>query len=289
MRYLRTLAFSLILGGISLNAQAALTRYSSQGVELVYSSLGDVTWTRDGNLFGTLATQYAAAHGGDVGGLIADIKNANVYDGRPGLIYHPYYGGRPLVDADFVSDGRLSWWGAQAFVTYLNAIDYAGSKQWRLPGIVDTGEPGCVFARAGGDCGYNIDTSTGELGRLYYDELGLKARVSPAPWIIVDEGTGIFGNYGVQTESGDVGLFTNARSYGYWSDNELVRYEIGYAWMFYAEYGYQHYEDKKVPFYAWIVSSGQLAAVPLPGTVWLMSSGLLGMLGLKRRRALMCG
>lgn len=181
MRFSRTLVFCLILGGISLNVQAALTRYSSQGVELVYSSLGDVTWTRDGNLFGTLATQYAAAHGGDVGGLIADIKNANVYDGRPGLIYHPYYGGRPLGDADFVSDGRLSWWGAQAFVTYLNAIDYAGSKQWRLPGIVDTGEPGCVFARAGGDCGYNIDTSTGELGRLYYDELGLKARVSPAP------------------------------------------------------------------------------------------------------------
>lgn len=82
MRYLRTLVFSLILGGISLNAQAALTRYSSQGVELVYSSLGDVTWTRDGNLFGTLSTQYAAAHGGDVGGLIADIKNANVYDGH---------------------------------------------------------------------------------------------------------------------------------------------------------------------------------------------------------------
>ena len=35
MRFSRTLVFCLILGGISLNVQAALTRYSSQGVELV--------------------------------------------------------------------------------------------------------------------------------------------------------------------------------------------------------------------------------------------------------------
>jgi hypothetical protein len=53
--------------------------------------------------------------------------------------------------------------------------------------------------------------------------------------------------------------------------------------MFYAEYGYQHYEDKTVPFYAWVVSSGQIPAVPVPGAFWLMGSGLLGLLCFRRR------
>jgi hypothetical protein len=44
------------------------------------------------------------------------------------------------------------------------------------------------------------------------------------------------------------------------------------------------YGNKGKQGYAWAVSPGQVAAVvPVPGAVWLMGSGLLGLLASKRR------
>jgi hypothetical protein len=56
-----------------------------------------------------------------------------------------------------------------------------------------------------------------------------------------------------------------------------------YAWYFLTSGGTQHLSAKLYQYYAWAVSPGQVPAVPVPGAVWLMSSGLLGLLGLKRR------
>lgn len=45
-------AASLLLA--SLNAHAELTSYNPNGVDLVYSSVSDVTWTKDANLLGSM-------------------------------------------------------------------------------------------------------------------------------------------------------------------------------------------------------------------------------------------
>ena len=36
--------------------------------------------------------------------------------------------------------------------------------------------------------------------------------------------------------------------------------------------------------YAWAVQSGDISAVPIPAAIWLFSSGLIGLIGLARRK-----
>ena len=38
-----------------------------------------------------------------------------------------------------------------------------------------TGTSGCNFAYTGTDCGYNVNTSTGEMAHMFYTTLGDKA------------------------------------------------------------------------------------------------------------------
>ncbi|MGC2049525.1 MAG: DUF1566 domain-containing protein, partial [Gallionella sp.] len=74
-----------------------------------------------------------------------------------------------LADANYAKtsgydfDGLMSWAGAQSWITSLNTANYLGFNDWRLPTVTDTGTPGCNFAYSGTDCGYNVDTATGEM------------------------------------------------------------------------------------------------------------------------------
>jgi hypothetical protein len=108
---------------VSFNANAALTSYTGAGgVGLVYSSVSDVTWTQDANLFKTLY----------------DVDNNLV---SQIAIVSPSYNdpswGLQVIDAnDFdTSNGRMTWWGGIAFTKYLNMVNYGGSNQWRLPSV----------------------------------------------------------------------------------------------------------------------------------------------------------
>jgi len=78
------------------------------------------------------------------------------------------------------------------------------------------------------------------------------------------------------------GPFSNVQAYVYWSGTEYAANPYG-AWYFYTSYGNQGYDNKGFQFYAWAVSPGQVNAVPVPGAVWLFGTGMLGLLGLKRR------
>ena len=53
-------------------------------------------------------------------------------------------------------------------------------------------------------------------------------------------------------------------------------------------YGYQNTLDKDFNAYAWAVQSGDVgvavSSVPVPAAMWLFGSGLLGLMGVARRK-----
>jgi hypothetical protein len=55
---------------------------------------------------------------------------------------------------------------------------------------------------------------------------------------------------------------------------------------FYTGSGYQSDDGKTGSNYAWAVHSGDVSAsvVPVPAAVWLFGSGLLGLIGMARRK-----
>lgn len=235
------LASGLLMSLTTLNVEASLTPYTSGGQNLVYSSVSDVTWTQDANLFKTLFTTNA--------NLISQIVGSGTtYD-------DPVYG-LQIIDAnDFnTGNGQMSWWGAKAFVNYLNNVNYGGSSQWSLPtsNSID---------------GYN-GTAGNELGQLFYSELG-----------------GTAGN-NIPNSS----AFNNEQAYAYWSGTEY-EFNPRDAWFLDTSEngGYQGHirkddtEGNFRTFYAWAVSPGQVSAVPVPSAVWLFGSGLIGLLGFIRR------
>ena len=230
---------AVLLCGASLNAHATLTTVDN-GLG-VYSSVSGVTWTSDANLLGSLETQqgYSTVVNAIIAASPVIHDTPNFLDNRGSGIYN-------VSTNDFGSGGTVDWWGAQAFVNYLNHIDYGNSNQWALP-------------TSNAVNGYD-GTAGNQLGQLFYSELG-----------------GTAGN-NIPVSS----FFTNEQTYVYWSGTEDSAYPY-HAWYFNTIIGYQPSGNKDYQGYAWAVSPGQVNAVPVPGAVWLFGTGLLGLLGLKRR------
>ncbi|MDT4330862.1 VPLPA-CTERM sorting domain-containing protein [Methylomonas sp. MED-D] len=141
------LIIGALLSGIAFNARATLTSYSgADGIGLVYSSVSNVTWTRDANLFKTLSD--------------ANPNLINLIAAVTPIYNDPVMGVQAVGDDDFdTAMGLLSWWGAEAFTNYLNSINYGGSNQWTLPS-----------AGTNPRLGYNKTGSN--FGQLFYTELG---------------------------------------------------------------------------------------------------------------------
>ena len=105
------------------------------------------------------------------------------------------------------------------------------------------------------------DFCTGsEMGNLYYNVLG---------------------NSGFPTNTGP---FVNVQTSFYWSSTDNYPYLTGYIWSFNMSNGNQTGNAKTNTHYAWAVHDGDVSAVPVPAAVWLFGSGLLGLIGLARRK-----
>jgi len=152
------------------------------------------------------------------------------------------------------TDGRMTWDSVTAWAASLTV---GGFTDWRLPTPLNAGGSGLCG-------GYHCTGS--ELGHLFYTELGGRARSSILS---------------ASDPNGYLPLFSNVQPGTYWLGMEYAPL-TGYAWFFNAAKGFQDVTLKRAGLFAWAVRSGDVAGVPEPATVLLMTLGLAG-LGLAKR------
>ena len=152
-----------------------------------------------------------------------------------------------LADAN-AAGGTMNWATASTWAAGLN-ID--GVTGWRLPSSLNSDGSGLCI---GSGC------TDSEMGNLYYNVLGNTAG-------------------GPLTNTSP---FSNVQSNNYWSSTENAPNPSS-AWFFDFSIGTQTGNSKNGNGYGWAVQSGNV--VPLPAAAWLFGSGLLGLIGVARRKA----
>lgn len=232
-----------------------------------------------------------------------NIAQASLFDRGSGLLYDDALNITWLQDANYAytsgytnnTNGSMNWFDAYTWADNLvihdnvRNIDYS---DWRL--AHNTPVNGTSFdysVNANGkktDIGVNITSPNSELSYMYYINLGLKGIYNQAGNYQAD--FGIFGNgtyNGVDQTSysqNNVGLVHNLQSLWYWSGTEYSPVPTD-AWYFGTRAGNQGSFYKYYQLSTWAVRSGDVATIPVPGAVWLFGSALLGLLGLKKRKA----
>ena len=108
------------------------------------------------------SSSHAALLGRDINGNAvagSDASSVFLYDTDRNITW--------LRDANV--NGFMLWDAAN---TWANGYSIGAFSDWRLPTMTTTGSNLCEFSAAGGtNCGYNVDTTTGEIAHLWYDEL----------------------------------------------------------------------------------------------------------------------
>ena len=116
-----------------------------------------------------------------------------------------------------------------------------------------------------------------EMGHMYYVTLGNLG-------VCIPNGGGSTTSCNTQSGFGlsNTADFLNVQSSNYWSGSAL---DSSGAWLFFTLNGRQDIRNKNSNLFAWAVRSGDVSTVPVPAAVWLFGSGLLGLIGVARRKS----
>lgn len=152
--------------------------------------------------------------------------------------------------ADAHGDRSFSWAGANSWAAGLTV---GGVTGWRLP----TTESSVLGTKQTGS----------EMGNMYVNVLG-----------------GFKAPSGATGYNLNINLFSNVLQHGYWSSTE--RGELQAFVYVMKQDGDQTFGSKTgiSAYSAWAVQSGDVSAVPVPAAVWLFGSGLLGLIGVAKRK-----
>ena len=97
----------------------------------------------------------------------------------------------------------------------------------------------------------------------------------------IDELAHLYNVEGVSSDN--PGPFVNGQHDWYWSGTEYNYPGADDAWLFVMYNGSQAWIIKDFNFYAWPVRPGQVSTIPIPPAVWLLGSGLIGLIGFRRK------
>lgn len=136
------------------------------------------------------------------------------------------------------ADGLMNWGDATALV---EALDYAGARDWRLPGALSSISPN--------DTNCTVGCLDNEMAYLYSIYLGGDP-------------------YGAEFDrTGNHGPFTDIR-FQYWTNEEYTPDPASWAWNFHFENGIQYWHIKTDLFGAWPVRDGDIALMPKVTGIW---------------------
>ncbi len=207
---------------------------------------------------------------------IATTANAGLIDRGNGMIYDSDLDITWMADANYAqtsgydSDGLMAW---AAAMSWADSLSFGGYNDWRLfSSAPDDTDCSRSFTPSGyATQYYGYECIENELGHLFYDELE------------VEEGESILDS----SETDFLDLFSNIQEGYYWSDTAYAP-NANAAWSFDTYYGYQGIRHKSNELYAWAVRSGDVAvtitAISEPTAFLLLATGLIGFMGIKRRR-----
>ena len=167
----------------------------------------------------------------------------------------------PIVWLDY-THAATNWWEQDAWSAGLSGqlsintpgytVTWTAGETWRLP---NTGtNPGA---------GYNQTGS--EMGHLWYDEFLFSQGDAPT------------------ADDLNATNFDNLVVFPYWSGPEYAK-SSDYAFEFSMSAGHQGLNSKDGVFYGLAVRRGEVSAVPIPGALYLFSSGLFGLVAVRRRK-----
>ncbi len=207
---------------------------SKLGGQVVYDSDLDITWVADANL--ALTNQF---------GLTLSTFEITVTSNAVG------------------STGKMIFSNANAWIAGMNAANYLGFNDWRLPYTLQP-DSSCSIQYVGGDSkGFGCAGS--EMGHLFYSELEALANTSAL----------MTGN------PAELAKFMNIQPSRYWSATE-VGTDGSWAFDFYNGNQDIYATLSSVSYFALAVRSGDVSTVPVPTAFLLFGSGLIGLAGMVR-------
>jgi hypothetical protein len=175
------------------------------------------------------------------------------------------------------TDRNITWYDAPAVLmnwtqalSWAASLDVSGVSGWRLPSARNID--------GSGPC-YGLNCTGSEMGHLYYLELGNQPNYDA-------HNTGPFQNLLASSPE----IYAYYKIYiAYWTGEEVTT-APGNAWSFSFTNGDQNQTNTgdvgpegEGP-YALAVHEGNIGApVPIPGAVWLLGSGLVGLVAIRRR------